>query len=46
MLRRFKLTALFAALLLAVATGNTIKNANIINDLIELTYSNASTLGH
>ena len=46
MLSRFKLVALFTALLLAVVIGTTIKNADpkIIKDLIELTYSNSSTI--
>ena len=48
MLSRLKRAALFAALLLAVATGTTIQNAdpNTVKDLIELTYSNSSTLSH
>jgi hypothetical protein len=45
MLSLSKLLALFTALLLAVAIGTTIKNADkkTIKDLIELTYSNSST---
>ena len=48
MLSRLKRAALFAALLLAVTTGTTIKNADpdTIKDLIELTYTNTSTLSH
>jgi hypothetical protein len=48
MLSRFKLLALFAALLLAVTIGTTIKNAtpNTVKDLIKLAYSNSSTLGY
>ncbi len=48
MLTLFKLMALFTALILAVAIETTIKNADpeTIKDLIELTYSNYSTLSH
>jgi hypothetical protein len=48
MLNRFKLMALFAALILAVAIGTTINNADpdTIKDFLELTYSNSSTLSH
>ena len=48
MLSRLKCASLFAALLLAVTTGTTINNAdpNTIKDLIELTYTNTSTLSH
>jgi hypothetical protein len=46
MLSLSKLLALFAAYLLAVTIGTNIKNADkkTIKDLIELTYSNSSTL--
>jgi hypothetical protein len=48
MLSLYKLLALIAALLLANAIGTTIKNADkkTIKDLIELTYSDSSTLSH
>ncbi len=48
MLSRFKLITLIAALLIAVAIGKTIKNADpsTIKDLIELTYSKSSSLSH
>jgi hypothetical protein len=48
MLSRFKLMALFAALILAVTIGTNIKNADpdTIKDFLELTYSNSSTLSH
>ena len=48
MLSQFKRAALIAALLLAVAIGTTIKNADLstIKDLIELTYSNSTTPSH
>ena len=48
MLSQFKRAALSAALLLAVAIGTTIQNAdpNTVKDLIELTYLNSSTLSH
>jgi hypothetical protein len=48
MLSQFKRAVLFAALLLAFTIGTTIKNAdqNTIKDLLELNYSNSSTLSH
>ncbi len=48
MLSRFKLAVFIAALLLAVAIGTTIKNADpsTIKDLIELTYSKSTKPSH